>query len=467
MILVGDDANEVLGGCQPIDNDWSIDALVRAIVLKYGNFDVEDLAVNVMVERRRARSRTDMELYLSDSYRNEALTIVECLNCFDENADGGSEWKTEFTFGGKPFPVSQYLSQFGRTKIYLSERQKRLVAFVDRRATNIWVQALESVMCRLMPWYYPADLPEEEQKFYRSIAVDNKAVTPEEKVEIFVRYVNEVAENINFRDFKLHRLLDGIVDRARQARISSLSTTVSNTRTSIARLINDLTRHYHTLDANLLELNALENAEPESNDAMFTFFSTHKQVHLLDVYDNSLRFGVDDTLEFYDEDEFSRMLRSTRSFLYEYDKNTRKGLKAIFADHKGVIRVNAVFDLQQFKLVTPRQNEAFVTEAMPNPHIYFYGCSGGNDQYYSQYAENGDWDLGIEQAISATKNLAWGDRVVCTRMINWLRNNDAYPCIYVAEKLQPIDRVTKEMKLVTFQDFLRMIELTEGDEANG
>ena len=40
MILVGDDANEVLGGCQPIDNDWSIDALVRAIVLKYGNFDV-------------------------------------------------------------------------------------------------------------------------------------------------------------------------------------------------------------------------------------------------------------------------------------------------------------------------------------------------------------------------------------------------------------------------------------------
>ena len=161
------------------------------------------------------------------------------------------------------------------------------------------------------------------------------------------------------------------------------------------------------------------------------------------------------------------MLRSTRSFLYDYDENTRKGLKAIFADHKGVIRVNAVFDLQQFKLVTPRQNEAFVAEAMPNPHIYFYGCSGGNDQYYSQYAENGDWDLGIEQAISATKNLAWGDRAVCTRMINWLRNNDAYPCIYVAEKLQPIDRVTKEMKLVTFQDFLRMIELTEGDEANG
>lgn len=467
MILVGDDANEVLGACQAIDNDWSIDALIRAIALKYGDFDVKDLAVNATVERRRARSRTDMEVYLSDRCKNETLTIVECLNCFDENADGGSEWKTEFSFGGKPFPVSQYLSQFGRTKIYLSERQKRLVAFVDRRATNIWVQALESVMCRLMPWYYPADLSEEEQKFYRSIAVDNKAVTPEEKVEIFVRYVNEIAEKINFRDLKLHRFLDGIADKARQSRIHSLSDTVRNAREYIRRLTRDLSVQYEALDANLLELNALENAEPESDNAMFTFFSSHKQVHLLSVYDNALRFGVDDTLEFYDEEEFARLLSNRRSFLYEFDDAVRNGLKAIFADRKGVLRVNAVFDLLGFKLVEPRQDEAFIDEAMPNPHIYFYGCSGGNGQYYSQYANSGDWDLGIEQAISATKNLNWGDSTVCKRMIQWLCNNRTHPCVYVADKLQPIEKATKELRLVTFKDFLKMIELTEGDEANG
>ena len=465
MALVSDDANEVFGGCLPIDNDWSIDALVRAIVLKYGNFDIENHTA-VEVGRKRARSRTDMELVLNNTYGTEALTIVECLNCFDENADGGSEWKTEFTFGGKPFPVNQYLSQFSRTKIYLSEKQKRLVAFVDRRATNIWVQALESVMCRLMPWYYPADLPEEEQKFYKSIAVDNKAVTPEEKVEIFVRYVNEVAEKINFRDLKLHKLLDGIADRARQSRITFLSNTVTETRNSINRWMRELSQQYEALDAYLRELNALENAEPESNNAMFTFFSAHKQVHLLNVYDNSLRFGVDDTLEFYDEDEFMRLLKNTRSFLYNYNERTRKGLKAIFADRKGVLRVTAVFDLQQFKLVYPRQGDSFVTDSMPNPHIYFYGCSGGNGQYYSQYANSGDWDLGIEQAISATKNLSWGDSAVCNRMIQWLEDS-TQPCIYVAEGFQPIDRVTTGMTLVTFQDFLKLIELMEGDEANG
>jgi len=184
------------------------------------------------------------------------------------------------------------------------------------------------------------------------------------------------------------------------------------------------------------------------------------------VYDNSLRFGVDDTLEFYDEDEFMRLLGNTRSFLHNYSDRTRKGLRAIFADHKGVLRVNAVFDLQQFKLVNPRQHDAFINDSMPNPHIHFYGCSGGNGQYYSQYANSGDWDLGIEQAISATKNLSWGDSTVCNRMIQWLEGS-TQPCIYVAEGLQPIERVSKEMRLVSFQDFLRLIELTEGDEANG
>lgn len=467
MMLVGDDANEVFGACQAIDNDWSIDALIRAIALKYGNFAVEDLSASAIVERRRARSRTDMELLLGDTYRTDALTIVECLNCFDENPAGGSEWKSDFTFGGKPFPVSQYLSQFGRTKIYMNANQKRLVAFVDRRATNVWVQALESVMCRLMPWYYPADLPVEEQNFYRSIAVDNKTVTAEEKIEIFVRYVNEAASKINFRDLRLHRLLDGIADRARRARIEDLASVVNSTRSNITRLMNDLAQQYSRLDTNLLELNALENAEPEVNDAMFTFFRQHKQVHVLNVYDDALSFGVVDTLEFYDEDEFTRLLNNSHSYLHGHDDKVRKGLASIFAERKGILRVNAVFDLSQFKLVRPQQDESFVSEAMPNPHIYFYGCSGGNGQYYTQYAQSGDWDLGIEQAISATKNINWGDSIVCNRMIRWLQSNKNTPCIYVADNLQPIERVTDEMRLVSFGDFLNMVESTEGDATNG
>lgn len=468
MILVSDDADEVLGTCQAFDEDWSLNALVRAIVLKYGNFSVEQLANNVSVERKRARSRNDMEAWLGANYSYEALTIVECLNnSFDEEPyHDTAEWKTEFSYNGKPFPVNQYLSQFGRTKIYLSESQKRLVAFVDRKATNVWVQALESVMCRLMPWYYPSDLSAEEQHFYRSIAVDNKAVSAEEKANIFVNYVNSVAELINFREMKLHRLLDGIADRARTSKMRELASAVSSEMDYIRRIQSDMANHYAVLDAKRFELTALENIEPEENDAMFRFFNTHKQVHLLDVSDDNLRFGVVDTLEFYDEDEIRTMLRKGNSYVNERSQSTVNAIKAIFVKHLGIIRVNAVFNLRSFKLVTPLKNETFVHDAMPNPHIYFYACSGGNDYYYSQYAESGDWELAIEQAISATKNFAWGDSAVGSRMLSWLENNTSEPCIYINEDLSPVERITPNMRMVSFKEFRAILE-AKGVDLNG
>lgn len=468
MILVSDDANEVLGTCQPFDEDWSLDALVRAIVLKYGNFSVEQLANNVSVEKRRARSRNDMEAWLGASYSYEALTIVECLNnSFDEEPyHDTAEWKTEFSYNGKPFPVNQYLSQFGRTKIYLSESQKRLVAFVDRKATNVWVQALESVMCRLMPWYYPSDLSAEEQHFYRSIAVDNKAVSAEEKANIFVNYVNSVAELTNFREMKLHRLLDGIANKARLTKIRQLTTTRSNENDYINRIMADLEHHYALLEQTIFELSALESMEVKEDDAMFKFFNTHKQVHLLDVYDDKLRYGVVDTLEFYDEEEFDRLVKNTRSYIYNYDTSVIRGLQAIFARHLGVIRVNAVFELQNFKLVSPKRDQTFVRDAMPNPHLYYHACSGGNEKYYTQYARSGDWELAIEQSIAATKNVSWGDSIVAKEMISWLKDNTSEPCIYINEDLSPVERIVPNMRMVSFKEFRAILE-AKGVELNG
>ena len=466
MTLVGNDASEILGDVSPIDGDYSLVALIRAIALKYGNYSVEDLAEHSTVGRFRARSRSDMENFLQSEYKRYALSVVECHNCIEESLTSNSNWRNEVVIKGKTFPVDKYLSQFGRTKIYINNRYRRIVAFVEKRATNIWVQALESTLCRLMPWYYPADLPEEERSFYQSIAVDNKSVTAEEKVDILVKYVNEIAEKINFREIGLRRKLDGIADRARQARMSFLRNGVQDYRRRIANLTRDLASNYELMDGLQLELTGLENASPETDDAMLKFFSTHKQVSLLSVSNSSLRFGIDDTLEFYDEDEFSRLLSNGRSFLHDFDETIRKALSAIFLEHKGVLRVNAVFDLLEFKLVNPKQDEYFIADSMPNPHIYFFGCSGGNGQYYAQYAESGDWDLGIEQAISATKNVNWGDSAVCSRMIGWLKHSTE-PCIYVSDGLKPIEKVTEGMKRVSFQDFIRLIELTEGEENNG
>lgn len=465
VTLLNQDAEGIFGVSYPIDSDYSLHALLRAIVLKNGFFKPEDLLIKANARVEKIKTRQELT-YVMQDHLNSAFRIIEYGGNMDQLEDDCVGWKTTFFLNGKPFPVNQYLSQFARTKIYQDEVARQLVIVVSKRANNIWLQALESVLCRLMPWYFPTDLPEDEQRFYRTIAVDNKEITLEEKTKVFINYVNEAAKGHDFRGLLLHKRLDGIADKQRQAKITSLKKDAATTTSTITRLTNDLAQYYQALDSILVSLNALENTKPETDDSMFKFFNSHKQVHLINVLDNQLEFGVDDTLEFYDEDELIRMLENKSSYLYNYSEETRNGLKALFVDHKGILRVNAVFVLGQFKLVRPRQCTSFIQDSMPNPHIFHYGCSGGNDQYYSRYAESGDWDLGIEQAISATKNLAWGDSAVCSKMIEWLVTKNT-PCIYVSEKLQPIDKVANDMKLVSFKDFLNMIKITEGREVNG
>lgn len=466
MTLVTDDANEVFGGCQSFYDDWSLDALVRAIVMKYSEWSTDTVTEKVATNRIRARSRDDMKLALARG--REVVLIVECINCFDEAIDCPDGWKSEFAFNGKPFPVNQYLSQYCRTKIYINEEKKRVVAFVDKRGNHVWLQALESVICRLMPWYFPPDLSDEEKSFYRSIAVDNKSIKPEDAVDLFVNFVNAVAEKVDFRAIKLHRQLDGIADKARQTRMSALKHNIESTLRNIAGVRETLGSYYTSLEAFNQELTGLEALPAESNDAMFTFFNAHRQVTVLNVESSYLRFGVDDTLEFYDEDEFERIFNSGRSYLSGLDARVRKALWAIFKERKGVIRIQAVFDLSNFKLVDPCSHYTFVDNCMPNPHIFYHACSGGNEAYYYQYAESGDWDLGVEQAIAATKNLNWGDSIVCDEMVRWLKQHENTPCIYVNNELTSIDKVNKStMKLISFKAFIDAIYAKEGENSGG
>lgn len=453
IVLVGADADDVFGEHQIFDGDVSLSALMRAIVINYGNYSTTEVGAKAIVSRSRVSSASDMEYILGKSYSHIALCVVECSRCFDESITLPSGWQSEFELNGKSFPVNQYLSQFAKTKIVVNPEDKRIVAYVERRANHIWCQALESILCRMMPWYFPSDLTEEEKGFFTAISVDKKTENVE---DIFVQYVNKIAEKINFRDMKLHKFLDGVADRARQSRMSGLKREISNYRHAIERLMTDMSNHYSTLDKMTMELTGLELMEPETDNAMFNFFKNHKNLTILDIDDSYLQFGVDDTLEFYDDAEFQRIASRPTTYIGRRSEEFRSVLHSLFIERRGIIRVNAVFNLKNFKLIEPQQNRTFIDNAMPNPHIGWFGCSGGNGSYYAQYAKSGDWDLAIEQAISATKNLNWGDSIVASHMLDWMESNRHSRYIYVSDG-SPIEKVTNDMKLVSLDEFIKII----------
>ena len=93
---------------------------------------------------------------------------------------------------------------------------------------------------------------------------------------------------------------------------------------------------------------------------------------------------------------------------------------------------------------------------MPHPHIMMFGCDGGNSFYYDKYATEGNWELAIEQAISATKNINFSDAVVLRRTIDWIISN--------WETVKFI-RITEEEDLLTPAEFMNVVK--EKEVTNG
>lgn len=462
IALLSNDANEFFGNFVSMDGDSSLAGFLRAIVIKYSGADVKDFSRLSALMHKRVRSEVDMQCALSDAYEG-STTIAVCTGCF-ENEISMDGWASSITIDGKPFPVNTYLSQFGKTKIYINESQKAIVAFVDKRVSHVWIQAFESVLCRLMPWYFPTKLPEEEVNFVTAIAVDNKNENAE---RIFLEYVDAAYKMMDFRSLRLHHMLDGIADRLRKSEMTRLTSKIADTRRGINDYYERVVAYRTQLDKDVLALKALELTPPTEDSAMYDFFFSHKQLSLHDVDDSYLKFSVDDTLEFYDEDELKRIIKNRGSYINSYNKETVEIIKAIFLERRGIVRTTAAFVLDNMRYVNSRKGEKYIEDAMPQPHIFWYGCNGGNGQYYTEYGDKGEWDMGIEQAIAATKNLNWGDSTVCRRMLSWIQDNPHNRWIYVNDG-SPMDGVTPESKLVSLEEFKKLLaKLKESENADG
>ena len=309
-----------------------------------------------------------------------------------------------------------------------------------------------------MVWYFPQELSPEDQKFFKSISVDKKSIPIEEKENLLVEYVENITKSVSIREILLHKFLDNVADTLRKTKLNALEEERSKLDYEIERKLERLGELYSDLDKCMAELKIFKLAPQEDSNELFTFFYKHKQLSVWKIEDGDLYFSVTDTLDFYDEAEFERIFLNPNAYLLNYDNRTRAALRAIFLEHKGAIRTHAAFKLKGFRLVVPLSRTCTVENTMPNPHVYFYACSGGHEQYYTQYAKSGEWDLAIEQAIAATKNLNWGDTTVCEKMLCWLLDYTNVPCIYVNPDLTPIEKITEDMRLISFNEFSDCIE---------
>lgn len=459
-ILTNGDGRRIFGDATAFREDFSLCALFRAIVLM--NESHED--IEALVEKTRVCSDDKYEVdsvvdFLQyDSYYPLAF-IEYCGDWDDDVVDieghaAGYGWET---FDAPPYFLNRYLSQISPTKVYINREKKKVCAIVKGSIRLRWVQAFCSMLWVVLPWYFPGDKKEEFVPFFRSISVDNKDISEADAKKALIDYVNRAAATIDIRSMGMRRVLTGVADTARKNQIEGARNAVRE----LERLIRDKTAQlqnaYSEIDSQKLILKGLEMLDPQKDDDFFEFFDNHRNVSVEDRSGTDLVYSVTDTLEFYDEDELRSTLANKYSWARDFNKKDIEWIKTLLLEKRGIVRINACFTLRNMALVVPRRGDCRDRDTMPNPHIFYHACSGGNEKYYSEYAKTGEWQLAIEQSIAATKNWAPGDSTVSQEMFSWLIKNEEAKCIFVTDG-SPLEGVTSDCKLVTIREYKDIVK---------
>ena len=428
-----------------IHDDYALSALMRAIAVKH---DADIKTCRTFVCCQTADRDSDILCHLNGN--NCAIAVIECKRGFFPTSDILTDgWRD---VDKSKYPAGVYLSQFGKTKVFVNDSLNKVVVAVEHNANQVWLQAFMSILPRILSWYFPEQMDANEECFFKSISVGNNAVTEAQAEDAFRGYIKEAEEQLNIREIVLHSYLDGYEDRVRQNQISDLRDEVECISDSIEEYSRYLSDRYTALDKVKIQLDALENLTATPSSDLFDFFKNRKNIMIINVTDSEIKYSVLDTLEFYDEDEFNKICSNSGSYLRRIcNDDDLKVLKSIFVERKGIFVTNAVFSLTSMRRVSMHRGATNESNALPHPHIVFYGCGGGNDSYYEQYASSGDWDLAIDQSICATKNLNFGDSTVVSKMVEWIHNHSLVPCIKMADT----------GKIVSYHEFSDMVLHTE------
>lgn len=358
------------------------------------------------------------------------------------------------------FPVNVFLSEVIKTRVFCNLKIEKTVIVVTRTPTYQWYSRFCSVLFRLLPWIYvDGKVPDDQIEVFRLFA--------QEKFDWnkFKKIIDEAATRCNLREIALRKTLCGWENSIRGSLINEAKETVTNQMAAVHSAELRLGACLDKLAVAQNHLKALSLLPSDDSNSVYQFFATHKQLHVISKRHggntSTIMFSILDTIEFYDYDVFSAVYNNPSSPLGKAPKDIRDVFWGLFGINKGVVRVEALFDLNNLSSLIPAyrgiSGECNDTH-LPHPHLYHHACLGGNKNYILKYMKDGDWDLAIEQAIASVKNINFGDAVVLKEFIGDVQNRMTDCKFIIADN-------GDEMTPVEFLDYITQNE--EEEKKNG
>lgn len=342
--------------------------------------------------------------------------------------------------------LSAYLSQFGKTAVYKKDAGGKTAVIVSFQDIQKETWQTQFAGCIGKIFDYPA-VPKE---FWKKI-IDGDAA-------YVVAKFDECCASVDVRKAQITRVLTGWADRERISKIETLKNEIGTLRDTIQDLVERIQHSSQKLTDNERDLSIYESADPEQDTEWINFFLEREDVTVYSTSNGVLRYYVTGPMEFYDQRAFELSMENPKSVINRTaTERVKKLLKALFSDKKGKYISSGCFKLTGW-VVAPNSGTLKDNFALPHPHIYFFGCLGGNSSYLSQFAKEGDWKMQVEQTRAAVRNINWGDGAVVGRMVE-----------YLDENYSTVRGILYKGKMVTPKEFMEHVEkeTTEKGEENG
>ena len=406
-IITSSNANVFFGNDYSPLGSVTLGATLRFIALKHHQGEIETIKpikvyTNQFAEYNNGNyyaqqaKENGIELYILSAPRGAQLPTV--------NEDGWVALDTP------PYPVAPFLTAASETRVYANTTLKSTVIFV-RQPTERWIDLLCSSMFRVLPWYFTEGMSDDETALFRAIS--------KKDADTFNNIINTLCANYDFQAARFKKVLIWWNDGYRKKQISTLKSQCDDCHANIAHYQEEIARMFNRLEQSSVNLAALEAQGDSTDDSVYKFFMSHKQITIVTTQQcsdgNVMDYCVTETIEYFDVDAFMRLYNNSRSSIGGAPKDVKDIFYAVFAENKGMFRVEGMFRLVNLASIVARRSSTsgqFSETHLPHPHLYHHACLGGNETYINNYLQQGNWDMAIEQTIAAVKNINFGDGVV-------------------------------------------------------
>lgn len=324
-------------------------------------------------------------------------------------------------------PINQFLlTQTKRiTNVFVNKENHYVVVFTQNDPIESWYIQLFSCSIKIWSWLFE-DATEVEMQMFKALN--------EKDLNKFTLIINQFFPDNIFEILKLEKLSQystvGIKNKIR-----SVETEIQRLDRNINDIHESLKQNLETRMDRILQLEGLRYSFQKEDNNMVEYFNNRKNITINEINIDAIHkpvlfYSIQETLEYYDVDEFKRIVGNSDSWFNQHelcDEDIKKVLTAIFIEDKGKLCVQSEFELRDTSSISAHRfgclSDISYKNYMPHPHLGFYACLGMNEPQIDNFLMQGNWDLAIDQTIASTKNLAFGDSAVMDKTISYISSN--------------------------------------------